>query len=147
MKVKRTSYTELLAQVELFRGCTKKELAAIASTTVAVDQPAGAVLCRQGSIGTQAFVVVDGKAVVSIDGIDVADIGPGSFFGEMALLDGGPRVATVTAATPMQLLVLSRPEFNRLILDVPKVARRMLEAVGTRLRQVEQSPNSAPMGA
>jgi voltage-gated potassium channel len=147
MKAKHTTHTDLLSQVELFRGCTKKELAAIASTTVAVDQPAGAVLCRQGSIGTQAFVVVDGKAVVSIDGIDVADVGPGSFFGEMALLDGGPRVATVTAATPMQLLVLSRPEFNRLILDVPKVARRMLEAVGTRLRQVEQSPNSAPIGA
>jgi len=143
----RTSYTELLGQVELFRGCTKRELSAIASATTAVDQPAGAVLCRQGSIGTQAFVIVDGKAVVSIDGIDVAEVGPGSFFGEMALLDGGPRVATVAAATPMQLLVLSRPEFNRVILDVPKVARRMLEAVGARLRQVEQSPNSAPIGA
>jgi voltage-gated potassium channel len=144
---KRTSYTELLGQVELFRGCTKRELSAIASTTTAVDQPAGAVMCRQGSIGTQAFVIVDGKAVVSIDGVDVAEVGPGSFFGEMALLDGGPRVATVTAATPMHLLVLSRPDFNRLILDVPKVARRMLEAVGIRLRQVEQSTSSAPIGA
>jgi voltage-gated potassium channel len=144
---KRPSHTELLGEVALFRGCTKKELSAIASSTVTVDQPAGAVLCRQGSIGTQAFVVVDGKAVVSIDGIDVAEVGPGSFFGEMALLDGGPRVATVTAATPMTLLVLSRPEFNRVILDVPKVARRMLEAVGTRLRQVEQSPHTAPIGA
>ena len=73
-------------------------------------------------------------------------IGPGGFFGEMALLDGGPRVATVTAKTDMRLLSLSRGEFTTLLADVPSVSRKMLEAVGARLRLADAQLHPSHVG-
>ena len=73
-------------------------------------------------------------------------IGPGGFFGEMALLDGGPGVATVTAKTDMRLLSLSRGEFTTLLADVPSVSRKMLEAVGARLRLADAQLHPSHVG-
>ena len=146
--MKKTSdYVQLLKGVELFRGCSRRELAAIATITTPTDKSEGTVLCTEGSPGLQAFVIVDGKASVSIAGREIAVLGPGSFFGELALLDGGPRVATVTATTPLSLLVLNRREFWSLLETSPGVARRMLEALGSRLREAERPTELVPAGA
>ena len=82
------------------------------------------MLCQEGKSGNECFVVIEGEAAVTIGGDEVTTIGPGGFFGEMALLDGGPRVATVTATTDMRLLSLSRGEFTTLLADVPSVSRQ-----------------------
>ena len=98
---------------------------------------AGRVLCREGGVGSQAFVVEEGEAEVSIGGQVVATIEPGGFFGEMSLLDGGPRVATVTSKEPMRLLALSRAEFRRVIDASPSASWALLQGICGRLRRVE----------
>ena len=123
-----------LSQVTLFRACSPAELRELAGITTELDVAAGDVLCTEGQVGRDCFVVVDGEATVTIGGDELDTVGPGGFFGEMALLDGGPRVATVIARTDMKLLVLSRGELGQLLNDVPSVARKMLEAVGGRRR-------------
>lgn len=129
--------TDLLAGIGLFSSCGRAQLATIAALTTEVDARPGQVLCREGAGGHEAFVVVEGEAEVSIGGTEVARIGPGGFFGELALLDGGPRVATVAALDRMRLLVLSRHEFRTLVDDTPGVAWKLLAGVGRRLREVE----------
>lgn len=130
---------EPLRAVSLFASCTDKELERIAGLSCASDVAAGAVLCRQGCFGEQTFVVVSGEAAVAIDGRQIATLGPGSFFGEMSPLDGHRRVATVTAVTPMTVLVFTVRELDQLLLTVPSVARRMLAAVGNRLRLADRA--------
>ena len=146
MRDEAPAEVEGLRKVPFFQDLTTDDLERLAGIGRRRAYEAGQDIVRKGDVEGGLFFILSGSATVQTGGASHT-LGPGSFFGEMALLDGGPRVATVTAATPMYLLVLSRPEFNGLILDVPKVARRMLEAVGARLRQVEQSPNSAPIGA
>lgn len=128
-----------LRAVRLFGGCTDKELEHIDRITTGQDVTAGTVLCRQGSFGRQTFVILAGQAEVTIDGVVIATLGPSSFFGELSVLDGDPRVATVTALTPMSLLVMSPRELEQLLADVPAVARRMLVAVGGRLRLADRA--------
>jgi CRP/FNR family transcriptional regulator, cyclic AMP receptor protein len=135
-----------LATVSLFSACSQSELRELARITTELDAPAGSVLCREGATGGDCFVVVDGDARVTIGGEEVCTIGPGGFFGEMALLDGGPRVATVTAASDMRLLVLSRQEFASLLTTVPSVSRRMLAAIGSRLRLADARLHPARVG-
>jgi CRP-like cAMP-binding protein len=146
VSLKHDSTIDHLAQVSLFRGCTRKELHKLWSITTPAHLPAGRVVCEEGQPGHEFFVVVDGQATVTIGGDQVNAIGPGGFFGEMALLDGGPRVATVTAATDMDVLVMSRREFVTLLADVPTVSRRMLEALGARLRTADRQLHPSPFG-
>jgi CRP-like cAMP-binding protein len=126
---------ELLKGVWLFERCTRKELAAIARmTTLAIVEP-GRALTKEGAAGTEFVVVVEGVASATSDGDEIGQVGPGSFFGELALLDGGPRTATVRAKTPMLALVLSRSDFDSLVnLSIPSVARKMLVTLAERLR-------------
>ena len=126
-----------LRAVGLFRGCSDKELERIDSLGCRNEVDAGTVLCRQGRIGTQTFVVLRGEATVTIDGAEVARIVQGDFFGEMSVLDGGPRVGTVTASTPMTVLVLTPQELGSL-LENAQVARRMLTTVSGRLRAADR---------
>jgi CRP/FNR family transcriptional regulator, cyclic AMP receptor protein len=126
-----------LAEIDLFRACKPRQLHLLAKLTTELDAVRGTVLCREGETGREWFVIRDGHATVSIAGEDVATVGPGGFFGELALLDGEPRVASVTAATDMQLIVMSRPEFNELLVQMPLISRRVLREVGGRLRAVE----------
>ncbi len=143
---KRDAQIERLSQVALFAACTKAELRKLAAITTETVTPAGEVLCREGSAGRECYVVMEGEATVSIDGRPLDTVGPGGFFGEMALLDGGPRVATVTADTEMRLLVLSRSEFTSLLADVPSVSRKMLEALGHRLRLAREQATGSTIG-
>ena len=136
-----------LAEIALFRGCTRRQLQELASLTTEMDVARGAVLCREGYTGTECFVVRSGEASVTIAGDEVATIGPGGFFGELALLDGEPRVATVTAATDLSVVVLSRSEFNELLSRLPGITRGILQVVAARLRAVDNRLLDARLGA
>jgi CRP/FNR family transcriptional regulator, cyclic AMP receptor protein len=127
-----------LATIRPFRRCNRRQLHQLAQLTTELEAARGAVLCREGEVGRECFVVREGEATVTIDGEEIATIGPGGVVGELALLDGEPRVATVRAATDMRLLVLSRPEFNRVLADMPSVSRGILESVGARLRAADE---------
>src|SRR5271156_3717376 len=107
LRLRKNEKVEMLAGVDLFSRCTKAELSRIASLTSEYPASAGETLTRRGERGSEFFVIVDGKATATRDGVVLAHLGPGSFFGELALLDRGPRTATVTADTDMRLLVLS----------------------------------------
>jgi CRP/FNR family transcriptional regulator, cyclic AMP receptor protein len=133
----RDAKLELLGNVRLFSPCSKRELARIASLVDEVEAPKGKVLVRQGDTGQECFVVAEGKAKATIRGKGTAVLGPGSFFGEMSLLDHGPRSATVTAETDMRLLVLGSRQFSALINEVPPVAVRIMRGLAERLRSAE----------
>lgn len=131
---------ELLRGVELFNRCRKGDLARIASLADVIECPAGKTLTREGESGWEFFVVVDGQATARRGGRKVGTIGRGSFLGEMSLLDQGPRTATVTADSDMQLLVLSSRSFSQLIDEVPSVGRRIMAGMAERLRALERTP-------
>lgn len=134
----RDAKVDLLGNVRLFSTCNKRELARIASLIDEVDAPKGKVLVRQGDMGQECFVIADGKAKATMRGKGSAVLGPGSFFGEMSLLDQGPRSATVTAETDMRLLVLGSREFSALVNEVPTVAVRIMRGLAERLRAAER---------
>ena len=110
-----------LQKIDLFRSLSKSDLARVAQWTDEVDVPAGTVLGREGSVAYEFFVIEDGTAEVRVGGDHVADLGPGEWFGEIGLLEGGRRTATVTAATPMRLAVVFGPNFRQLARSMPKV--------------------------
>ena len=123
-----------LREIELFSDCSRAELSRIGSLTTTIRVEQGSVLAREGSRGLEFFVIAEGTATASRHGLWLASFGPGSFFGEVALLDGSCRTATVVADTVMSLLVLSRLEFNSLLDSVPSVAQKILAEIGVRLR-------------
>lgn len=139
----------LLREGWLFSECTDDELERIAALAQPARVPAGHVVVREGDPGGEFYVIVDGTGRVSVDGRPVADLGPGSFFGEMALLDGGDRLATVTAQTEMDLLVLHRDEFNEMLaMAMPTIAPKLLVVVGRRVRELEaRQGRGVPFGA
>jgi len=132
---RRDAFVDHLAQVPLFSACSKKDLQLVAKRAEDVKVDAGKRLVTEGDTGTEFFVVIDGKATVSKRGQRVAELGPGGFFGELALLDKAPRNATVTAETPMELVVLGQREFAGLIDDVPEFAHKLLAGLARRVRQ------------
>src|SRR4051794_1062590 len=117
----RDAKIRLLGSVALFSTCAKHELRRIAALVDEIEVPKERTLTREGNPGREFFVVVQGSATARRGGRKVATIGPGSFFGELALLDQGPRAATVTADTDMQLLVLTSREFSSLLDEMPSV--------------------------
>jgi CRP/FNR family cyclic AMP-dependent transcriptional regulator len=134
---RRDAFVDHLAQVPLFSACSKKDLQLVAKRAEDVKVDAGKRLVTEGDTGTEFFVVIDGKSSVSKRGQKVAELGPGGFFGELALLDKAPRNATVTAETPMELVVLGQREFAGLIDDVPEFAHKLLAGLARRLRQAD----------
>ncbi|MEY2567736.1 MAG: hypothetical protein QOE35_2265 [Actinomycetota bacterium] len=141
--MKRTSKAEqieLLGNVSLFSECSKKELGQVASMMQERRVESGSLLTREGEDGDEFFVVAEGLADAVIGGKKVGSIKPGSFFGEMALLDQGPRVATVTAKLPTRVLVLDAKGFARVVRDSPSVALKVMKTLAERLRALETSP-------
>jgi len=94
------------------------------------------VIARQGEIGTAFFIVVSGRVRVVRDGAAVAHLGPGEFFGELSILDGGPRVAQVVADEPTVCLAIASWDFERVLREEPGVALAVLKVVAARLREV-----------
>ena len=127
-----------LAKVPIFSGCSQRELAAIARVIRPIDHDAGAVIAVEGQPGAGLFVIDSGEADVTIGGRKINHLGAGDFFGELALLDGGPRTATVTAATDIKLLALTEWVFRGLLIEHPTIALRTLEAMASRLRHATE---------
>jgi CRP-like cAMP-binding protein len=125
----------LLRQVPAFRRSSDRVLARIDSLMDEVTVEAGQVLIREGEPARQSFIVLWGRAGVSLRGEPLAVLGPGSFVGEMAMLDLGPRAATVTALSPMRLLVIGPAAFATLM-EMPGVALPVVREMAGRLREV-----------
>jgi CRP/FNR family cyclic AMP-dependent transcriptional regulator len=136
MKI-RDNVQDRLAASPLFRSCSKREIAAIASLTTQVDVTAGTLLTAEGEAGRECGFILEGTAAVQHDDEVVALLGPGDHYGEMALLDAGPRTATIVAQTPMTLAVMSAREFDELLYRVPAVGRRIMRSLSERLRDAE----------
>ncbi|MFN2590129.1 MAG: Crp/Fnr family transcriptional regulator [Actinomycetota bacterium] len=131
---------EYLSKVPMFSACNQKELRRVASAVDRVDVPKGEVLMTEGTPGHDFFVIVDGKAKVTLRDHHLATLGPGEFLGEMALLDQGPRSATAVAQTPMTLLVLTARDFSRILEEVPVVTKKIMRGMAGRLREIDRSP-------
>jgi CRP-like cAMP-binding protein len=110
-----------LRGVPLFDGLGKRDLEALARLADEVDVPAGKVLAHQGDIGHEFFLIRRGRAEVTRDGEHVADLGPGDFFGEMALISEDRRTASVTASEPLSAIVMTGPDFRALRSTMPRV--------------------------
>ena len=132
--------TERLAQVPMFSQCTRRELQHVARAATEIEVGPGRHLTVEGDSGHEFMIVLEGTAAVTAGGRRVATLNPGDFFGEIALLDNGPRTATVTAETPMLLAVVAQGEFAALLDDVPGLARNVLTALARRLREHEPAP-------
>ena len=133
---------KLLKNVRLFSACNDKELGRIASLVDEVKVEKGRVLTKEGSPGGEAFIIAEGKASATLRKKTLASYGPGVLFGEMSLIDHGPRSATITADTDMHLLVLDPRSFTSLLDDVPSVARKIMRVLAERLRAVEKAPTN-----
>jgi CRP-like cAMP-binding protein len=131
------AFLDHLAEVPLFSALSRKELALVARRAEDVKVQPGKVLVTEGSTGSEFFVIIGGNAKVSRRGRKVATLGPGAAFGELALLDKAPRNATVTAETPMELVVLGQREFGGIVDEVPGFARKLLAGMARRLRDAD----------
>ena len=131
-----------LSRVPIFSGLGAKERQKVRNMLTGLNVEAGHVLVREGTYGHEFFIVESGTAKVERDGVLLAEIGPGDFQGEISLLDGGLRTATVTSTSPMALLVASHREFTSLLDRAPTIARQMLPALVTRLRGLSDDHHS-----
>lgn len=142
-RLRKDEKVERLAGLPLFESCTRKELGDIASIMVETERPAGAYLTRQGQDGGLMFVIVDGSADV-VTGSDgsarervIRRLGPGDPFGELSLIDGHARSASVRAATDVRLLEIAADDFYKLVGRSPKFVRNLLRALSLRVREME----------
>lgn len=127
-------YLEKLQQVPLFGSLTKKELGYVLKQASRVRLGPGETVVKAGSSGSEFFLVVTGELAVSVEGRMLDTIGPGQFFGELALIDPAPRDATITTITDAELLVVGRREFWALVQDVPLLSRKIMVHLVQRLR-------------
>lgn len=128
-----------LKTVPLFSACTKRELAIIAAIGREVHFPEGAQICREGEVGIGMHVVLEGETKVQIGGRTKRRLGPGAFFGEISLLDGGPRTATVVTETPVRTLSIPVWQFRSVLKKHPAITTKLLEEVCRRVRSSETS--------
>ncbi len=127
-----------LRELAIFEGCSQKQLRSVARIARVLDAPAGTVLTRIGDPGDEFFLILDGTVSVDVLAGRPVPLRPGSFFGEMSLLDGGPRSATVVSETPVRLLVVNRGDFSVLRREVPELTQILLVTLSRRVRHAEQ---------
>jgi len=134
----RQEREQLLEKVSMFAALSKKELGRLAAVAQERRVPSGTVLTTEGEAGDEFFVVAEGMAQASIKGRKVGSIPAGSFFGELSLLDQGPRTATVTAELPTRLVVLTAKDFGEVIDDVPAISLKIMRGLASRIRQADK---------
>ena len=126
-----------LARVPLFSALSKKELQTLGRASDEIEVDPGKVLCEEGKPGHEFFLILDGKAAVKRGKKTIATLDAGRYFGELSLLDRGPRSATVVADSPMTLLVLGQREFSGILDQLPGVSRKLLCSMAERLRDAD----------
>ena len=131
MRLRKDAKLELLRQVPLFAGCSKRELGEIATLADELSFPAGRKLIEEGKQGREFFVLIDGEVEVRAKGRKVDTMTSG-FFGEMALVSSRPRNASVTTTTPVRVLVVNEPAFRRLLRDSPQIQLKVLQTLADR---------------
>ncbi len=134
---RRGEYLDLLARVPLFAQCGRAELKVLDVHAAFRSVGVGFDLVREGETGEELFILVDGTARVNRGGAIVDHLGPGDFFGELALLDPAPRNATVTATSELDVLVIGRPQFETVLVKAPGLTRSLLGGMARRLREHE----------
>jgi len=135
--LRRSARIELLRRVPLFEHCSQAELRRIAQRVDELALPAGRRLTREGDPAREFLVLVGGSAEVSQRGKRLRVLGGGDFLGELALVAGTPRTATVTALTPVEVLRLTARDFRALMRDVPSLQLKVLQALASRLDEPE----------
>ncbi len=133
MPLRRDAKVELLKRVPLFAGCSKSELRELAKTADELDIREGTVLTREGRTAREFFVLIDGTAQVTKSGKEIAELKAGDWFGEIALIANSPRTATVTATSPVDVLVITDRRFRTVVETMPSIALTVLSCVGERL--------------
>lgn len=143
-RLRKEEKVEILGHLPLFESCTKRELGQIATIVTEGRRPAGTVLTRQGQDGGLMFILADGTADVVRDGSSpngkakvIGRLGPGDVVGELSLIDGQPRSASVVASTDVHLLELNFDDFEGLLRKSPKFVRALLKALSVRVRQMD----------
>jgi CRP/FNR family transcriptional regulator, cyclic AMP receptor protein len=129
------SKIDALGRVPLFAGCSRKDLEFLITRTDEVDVQAGQTLIKQGNPGDTFYLLLDGQAVVQVDGRDRPPLGPGSFFGEISILDRGPATATVVTSTPARLMVMSHAQFRDAIKANDRLLGQVMSVMAERLRR------------
>jgi len=133
VRVRKNAKVDFIRNVPLFAGCSKADLQRIAEIADELDLGEGATLIREGERGREFLVIVDGTVRVSRKGRKLRELGAGDFIGEIALVADVPRTATVTATSPVRLLVVTDRAFRGLIEKTPSVATKVLQSLGERL--------------
>jgi CRP/FNR family transcriptional regulator, cyclic AMP receptor protein len=133
MQLRRDAKVELLKRVPLFADCSKAELRQLARIADEIELREGTVLTREGRRAHEFFVIVDGTVHVAKNGRKLADLGPGSWVGEIALLTGQPRTATATATSSVTALVIVDRDFRKALEEMPSIAMKVLATVAERL--------------
>jgi CRP/FNR family cyclic AMP-dependent transcriptional regulator len=134
--LRRDAKVELISDVPLFAKCSKGELRRIASFADEIDLRRGKVLIREGGTASEFFVLIEGTVDVTAKGVTVKTLGNGDFFGEMALVSDVPRNATVTATSPLRVLVITRRAFRHLLEGSPQIQGKILHTVSDRLGEL-----------
>jgi len=131
--LRKDAKVELLQRVPLFERCSKRELQEIAGLADELDVPAGRTLTTEGRTGYEFVVIVEGSASVKRKGRTINTLRSGDFLGEIALVTGTPRTATVSTTSQSRVLVLTARDFRRLLRDTPAIQLKVLEALAARL--------------
>ena len=139
MPLSKNEKVELLKRVPLFAECSKTELIEVAISADEREAPEGERLTEEGRRGREFFVLVEGAVAVRRGGRKLADLGPGDWFGEMAILRYKPRTATVTATSPVRVLAISDRDFRRVVETTPRIALKVLRSVALRLEHDARS--------
>jgi CRP/FNR family cyclic AMP-dependent transcriptional regulator len=132
VRLRKDAKLELLRQVPLFAGCSKRELSEIYTLADELSLPQGTTLITEGKQGHEFFLLVDGEVDIRRKGRKVKSLANGSFFGEMALVSSRPRNATVTAASPVRVLVVHEQAFRRLLRDSPGIQLKVMQTLADR---------------
>jgi len=136
-RISQDDKIDRLEEVGLLAGCSRRQLRAIARISEVIEVPAATLLARSGASGEEFFLLLDGSARVEVSPRKRSRLEPGQYFGEMSLLDGGPRSASVIAETPLRLLVIKRRDFTTLLKEAPELTQSLLATLSQRLRQAE----------
>ena len=133
MRLHKDAKVDLISRVPLFARCSKKELRMIANLADQIEWPEGKTLIKQGRLGSEFFILIEGTASVSRDGSKLGDLAAGEWVGEIALISDVPRTATVVATSPIRALVMTRGAFSQLMSDSPSISAKVLAGLGERV--------------